>query len=190
MGAGVRKATHFDDLHGPPLFGDEQPTALIIVGQAFEAVVAAGVDAQGQLLGIGRVEECRVVIHMNLDQPLTVLVADHVNPGADVLDRLGVTKPGQGNSSENPPFQAQLDQLGVFVGHGKEGFALRIEAERRDISLQAVDGPRLNLDLIGIEAQRLSIAGLPEHVPVEPEPLDDPVFACHEKRRGQNQQDK
>lgn len=127
---------HLVDHHRVPLLGHEQALARRVVGQTLEALVAVQANAQGQLLGVGGIEEQGVIVQAYADQPLLALIGDHVAVGPDVLHRLGVAEAGQRDTAQDTAIQRQLDQFGLGIGNGEQALAVGVVGQRRDVVVQ------------------------------------------------------
>ncbi|RMN99262.1 hypothetical protein ALQ50_05525 [Pseudomonas coronafaciens pv. coronafaciens] len=181
---GLWKAAHLDDLHRVAFSGNEQALAHRVIGQPLVTFVAARVDPQRQLLGVGGVEAFCVVIDVNLNQPQPTLVADDIRAGADVFNSFSIAKAHQRNAPQHAAIEAQLDQLGILVGHCEQALAIRVVTETRNIIFQPCNNLPFCHDAILIKANGLKRFGLPEHLPVEQGALyvAIPLIGEHEYR--------
>ena len=127
---------------------------------------------QGHLLGLGRVEKLRVVLQVNLDQPLLTLIADHIGVLADELHRFGIAKAHQVDTPQDLAVQGQFNQFGVLIGHGKQALAHRVVGQRRDIIIQALNHLGFQHHLIVRQANGAFIQRLAPGLPVEPGALE------------------
>ncbi|MNQ73009.1 hypothetical protein D3C85_877280 [compost metagenome] len=153
----VREAMNLVDPQRIALLGDEQALADRVVSQTLEALVAAQLDAQRQLLGVGRVDLAGVLVQAHLDQALSSLVGDHIEAATDVFDRLGIAKSDQLDPAQDATVERQLDQFRVLVGDGEQAAPIRVVSQRRDVVVQADDRLRLNRHPVIRQPDRVSL---------------------------------
>ena len=161
LGIVLREAPHFVNQHRIPLLGHKQTLADRVVGQPFKSLVTPLMDPQRQLLRLPGIEYLSVVINLDLEQPLLMFVGNHVGIGVNKLDCLGIAKPDQGNTPQNPAIQAQLHQFAFFVGHGKQAFTQRVVGQCRDIVLKPFNHLALQHGAILAQIDRCGVGLLP-----------------------------
>lgn len=178
------------DAHRVALLGDEQALALGVVGQPLETLVAVEADTQRKLLGIGSVDEARIVLQAHLDQALLALVGDHVDTAADVLDGLGVAEAGQRDGPQYLALQGQLDDLRRLVGHGEQGAPVGIEGQRGNVVVQPLDRLRLDPHTVVRQPYRALFPGIgvTPLLDGEPGPVEDAEALAEKDQRGQRDQ--
>lgn len=102
------------------LLCQQQALAARVPGQSFEALVAR--LGKAEIVGgqIGQIEALDIGLQTEHRHQPTTFVDDGHAPVAKRLDRLGVGKTDQFDAAQNQPGRGELDQLGVFAGHGEQ----------------------------------------------------------------------
>ncbi|KAF1069580.1 MAG: hypothetical protein GAK45_01049 [Pseudomonas citronellolis] len=178
------EAMHLVDAHRVALLGHEQATAIRIVGQPLETLVAVQTDAQRELFHITGIEVPGIRVQHHAKQPLTALVTEYIDIATDVLDGLGITKAGQVDTPQHLALQRQFDDPCWRVGHREQAAPVRVVGQRRDIVIQALDRLCLDHHTIVRQPQRTLTPGfgIPPFAHREPAALEQaPLLASPEQ---------
>lgn len=127
-----------------------------------------------RLLGI---DDARLLIDLDAQQPLQAFIADHVDAFGDVLDGLRIAEADQRNGAQQIAFQAEFQPVRIAVGDGDQAVAIRIEGQRRQVIVDTGDDLALDRDPVVRQSQRgaaalLALLPLGE---VEPAALEQTV---------------